>query len=102
MKKKSIFANQNKYKENMTAVELRSSIVEDLSFMSEDMLRKMSSYGKRLLMRSRKQSKPLFDTPTKVVIDGEISRLMGHFPIPVDFDEKEFIAEKRLKDYIAL
>lgn len=66
----------------MTAVELRSSIVDDLSLMSEDMLRKMSSYGKRLLTRSRKQPKPLFDKPTKIEIDDDIQRLMGRFPIP--------------------
>ena len=71
---------------NMTTIELRSSIVDDLSLMSEDMLRKMSSYGKKLLTHSRKQPKPLFVKPTKIEIDDDINRLMGRFPVPDDFN----------------
>jgi len=86
----------------MTAIELKTSIVDDLSLMSEDMLRKMSNYGKRLLTRSRKQSKQLFAQPTKIEIDDDIRNLMGRFPLPENFDEKEFVKDMHLKDYLAL
>ena len=87
----------------MTALELRKSIIGDLDMMSEEMLEKMSSYGKGLLSHKRKQVKPLFDKPTKIEIDdNEINALYGRFSLPEDFDYKEFVAEHRLKDYLAL
>lgn len=84
----------------MTALELRTSIANDINMMDETMLMKMSSYGKRLLSHSRRKIKPLFDTPTKVEIDDDIKCLMGRFPVPEDFDEKKFVAEMRMKDYL--
>ena len=87
----------------MTTLELRQSIIGDLDLMSEEMLEKMSSYGKGLLSHKRKQVKPLFDKPTKIEIDDkEINALYGRFSLPEDFDYKEFVAENRLKDYLAL
>ena len=86
----------------MTALELRQSIIGDLDMMSEEMLEKMSSYGKGLLSHKRKQIKPLFDKPTKIEISEDIENLSGRFPVPDGFDEKEFVAEMRLKDYLAL
>ena len=87
----------------MTTLELRKSIIGDLDMMSEEMLEKMSSYGKGLLSHKRKQVKPLFDKPTKIEIDDkEINALYGRFSLPEDFDYKEFVAEHRLKDYLAL
>ena len=38
----------------------------------------------------------------KVEIDDDIKRMMGRFPIPADFNEKAFVGEARLKDYLAL
>ncbi|MBP5425654.1 MAG: hypothetical protein II864_01440 [Prevotella sp.] len=86
----------------MTALELRTSIANDMNLMDEAMLQKMSSYGKRLLSHTRQKVNPLFDTPTKVEIDDDIKRMMGRFPIPADFNEKAFVGEARLKDYLAL
>lgn len=87
----------------MTTIELRKSIIGDLDMMSEEMLEKMSSYGKGLLLHKRKQIKPLFDKPTRIEIDDkEINALYGRFSLPDDFDNKEFVAEHRLKDYLAL
>ena len=87
----------------MTTLELRKSIIGDLDMMSEEMLEKMLSYGKGLLSHKRKQVKPLFDKPTKIEIDDqEINALYGRFPLSEDFDYKEFVAEHRLKDYLAL
>jgi hypothetical protein len=86
----------------MTTLELRKSIIGDLDMMSEEMLEKMSSYGKGLLSHKRKQVKPLFDKPTKIEISEETKRISGRFPLPADFNYKEFNAEMRLKDYLAL
>lgn len=86
----------------MTSLELRKSIIGDLDMMSEEMLEKMSSYGKGLLSQKRKQVKPLFDKPTKIEISEETKRISGRFPLPADFNYKEFNAEMRLKDYLAL
>jgi len=87
----------------MTTLELRQSIIGDLDMMSEEMLEKMSSYGKGLLSHKRKQIMPLFDKPTKIETDDkEINALYGRFSLPEDFDYKEFVAEHRLKDYLAL
>ena len=86
----------------MTTLELRQSIIGDLDMMSEEMLEKMSSYGKGLLSHKRKQIMPLFDKPTKIEISEETKRISGRFPLPADFDYKEFNAEMRLKDYLAL
>ena len=87
----------------MTTLELRNSIIGDLDLMSDEMLEKMSSYGKGLLSHKRKKVKPLFDKLTRIEIDDkEINALYGRFPLPEDFDYKEFVAEHRLKDYLAL
>ena len=84
----------------MTTIELRKSIVEDMNLMSEEMLGKMSEYGKKLLSHSAKHVKTRTATQKKIVIDYDIQKLMGRFPIPADFNEESFIAQMRLKDYL--
>ena len=87
----------------MSTSELRTSINAELDYFSDKLLADVDAYVKSISPRRKKRVvKPLFDKPTKLEPDEEISRLYGRFPVPDDFDEKEFIAEHRLKDYLAL
>ena len=86
----------------MSSTELKSSINAELDYLSTEKLKEVEAYVMSLSPRRKRQVKPLFDKPTKLEPDEEISRLYGRFPVPDDFDEKEFIAEQRLKDYLAL
>lgn len=87
----------------MSTRELKASIIAELDYFSEKLLADVEAYVKSISPRRKKRPvKPLFDKPTKLEPDEEISRLYGRFPVPDDFNEKEFIAEQRLKDYLAL
>jgi len=75
----------------------------ELDFFNERLLSDVDAYVKSISPRRKKRPvKPLFDKPTKVEISEETKRISGRFPLPADFDYKEFNAEMRLKDYLAL
>ena len=87
----------------MSTTELRSSINAELDYFSDQLLADVEAYVKSISPRRKKRPvKPLFDKPTKLEIDEETKSIMGRFPVPDDFNEKEFIAEHRLKDYLSL
>ncbi|MBP5339721.1 MAG: hypothetical protein J6Z14_10560 [Prevotella sp.] len=87
----------------MSTTELRTSINAELDYFSDQLLADVEAYVKSISPRRKKRPvKPLFDKPTKLEIDEETKSIMGRFPVPDDFNEKEFIAEHRLKDYLSL
>ena len=87
----------------MSTTELRTSINAELDSFSDQLLADVEAYVKSISPRRKKRPvKPLFDKPTKLEIDEETKSIMGRFPVPDDFNEKEFIAEHRLKDYLSL
>lgn len=87
----------------MSTTELRTSINAELDYFSDQLLADVDAYVKSISPRRKKRPvKPLFDKPTKVEISEDIEKLYGRFSLPNDFDYKEFIAEHRLKDYLAL
>ena len=87
----------------MNTTELRTSINAELDYFSDQLLADVDAYAKSISPRRKKRLvKPLFDKPTKVEISEETKRISGRFPLPADFDYKEFNAEHRLKDYLAL
>lgn len=87
----------------MSTSELRTSINAELDYFSDQLLANVEAYVKSISPRRKKRPvKPLFDKPTKLEIDEETKSIMGRFPVPDDFNEKEFIAEHRLKDYLSL
>lgn len=87
----------------MSTSELRTSINAELDYFSDQLLANVEAYVKSISPRRKKRPvKPLFDKPTKLEIDEETKSIMGRFPVPDDFNEKEFIAEQRLKDYLSL
>ena len=87
----------------MSTSELRTSINAELDYFSDQLLANVEAYVKSISPRRKKRPvKPLFDKPTKLEIDEETKSIMGRSPVPDDFNEKEFIAEHRLKDYLSL
>ena len=87
----------------MSTTELRTSINAELDYFSDQLLADVEAYVKSISPRRKKRPvNPLFDKPTKLEIDEETKSIMGRFPVPDDFNEKEFIAEHRLKDYLSL
>ena len=87
----------------MSTTELRTSINAELDYFNEKLLADVDAYVKSISPRRKKRPvKPLFDKPTKVEISEEIEKLSGRFAVPENFDYKEFVAEHRLKDYLAL
>ena len=87
----------------MSTTELRTSINAELDYFSDQLLADVDAYVKSISPRRKKRPvKPLFDKPTKIEISEDIEKLYGRFLLPNDFDYKEFIAEHRLKDYLAL
>lgn len=87
----------------MSTTELRTSINAELDYFSDQLLADVDAYVKSISpLRKKRQVKPLFDKPTKIEISEDIEKLYGRFALPNDFDYKEFIAEHRLKDYLAL
>ena len=77
----------------MTAIELRTSINEDLSMLGVETLEYVSKYVRRLALRARGRQKLLSDTPRKVKITNRIRRMSGRFSVPTDIDYKALKAE---------
>ena len=61
----------------MTAVELKTSINEDLNLLGVETLEYVSKYVRRLAMRARKRQKLLSASPRKIKISDRIRSLSG-------------------------
>lgn len=77
----------------MTAVELKTSINEDLNLLGVETLEYVSKYVRRLAMRARSHQKLLSDSPRKVKISNRIRQMSGKFSVPSDIDIKALKAE---------
>lgn len=76
----------------MTAVELRTSINEDLNTLGVETLEYVSKYVRRLALRARNRQK-LSSSPRKVKISNRIRRMSGQFTVPSDVDNKALKAD---------
>ena len=72
----------------MTAVELRTSINEDLDTLGIETLEYVSKYVRRLALRARNRKKLLSSKPRKVKISSRIRSMSGRFSVPSDIDYK--------------
>ena len=72
----------------MTAVELRTSINEDLDTLGIETLEYVSKYVRRLALRARNRKKLLSTKPRKVKISSRIRSMSGRFSVPSDIDYK--------------
>ena len=72
----------------MTAVELRTSINEDLDILGIETLEYVSKYVRRLALRARNRKKLLSAKPRKVKISSRIRSMSGRFSVPSDIDYK--------------
>ena len=72
----------------MTAIELKTSINEDLNVLGIETLEYVSKYVHRLAwhVRNRREVHPA--VPRKVKISGRIRRMSGQFSVPADIDFK--------------
>lgn len=83
----------------MTAIELRTSINEDLSMLGVETLEYVSKYVRRLALRARGRQKLLSVTPRKVKITDRIRRMSGRFSVPADMDYKTLKADMLEEKY---
>lgn len=83
----------------MTAVELKTSINEDLNLLEVEMLEYVSKYVRRLAMRARKRQKTLSASPRKIKISDRIRSLSGQFSVPSDIDCKNLKADMLEEKY---
>ena len=83
----------------MTAIELRTSINEDLSMLGVETLEYVSRYVRHLASRARSRQKTLPATPRKVTISNRIRRMSGRFSVPTDIDIKVLKADMLEEKY---
>ncbi len=83
----------------MTAVELKTSINEDLNLLGVEMLEYVSKYVRRLAMRARNHQELLSASPRKVKISNRIRQMSGRFSVPSDIDLKSLKAEMLEEKY---
>ena len=83
----------------MTAVELKTSINEDLNLLGVEMLEYVSKYVRRLAMRARNHQELLSAGPRKVKISNRIRQMSGRFSVPSDIDLKALKAEMLEEKY---
>lgn len=77
----------------MTAIELKTSINEDLNLLGVEALQNVSNYVRRLAMRARNRQKTLSASPRKVKISSRIRSMSGRFSVPSDIDIKALKAD---------
>ena len=77
----------------MTAIELKTSINEDLNVLGVETLEYVSKYVRRLAMRVRNRQKLLSGSPRKVKISNRIRHMSGRFSVPSDIDFKAMKAD---------
>jgi len=82
----------------MTAIELRTSINNDLSVLGIDALESISRYVNRLATRVRSHRATTSTAKREIMITDRIRQLSGRFSVPVGFDYKnekaDILAEK--------
>lgn len=83
----------------MTAIELRTSINEDLNLLGVETLEFVSKYVRRLASRAQNKQKIVLSTPRKVKISNRIRRMSGRFSVPSDIDYKVLKAEMLEEKY---
>ena len=83
----------------MTAIELRTSINEDLNLLGVETLEFVSKYVRRLALRARNKQKIVLSPPRKVKISNRIRRMSGRFSVPSDIDYKALKAEMLEEKY---
>ena len=83
----------------MTAIELRTSINEDLNLLGVETLEFVSKYVRRLASRARNRQKVVLATPRKVKISSRIRRMSGRFSVPSDVDYKALKADMLEEKY---
>lgn len=83
----------NKTVTQMTAIELRTSINNDLSVLSIDALESISKYVNRLAARVRNHKTTDSTAKREVKISKRISQLSGRFSVPANMDYKDEKAE---------
>ena len=83
----------------MTAIELRTSINEDLNLLGVETLEFVSKYVRRLALRARNRQKVVLSTPRKVKISSRIRRMSGRFSVPSDIDYKALKADMLEEKY---
>lgn len=82
----------------MTAVELRTSINEDLDTLGIETLEYVSKYVRRLALRARNRKKLLSAKPRKVKISSRIRSMSGRFSVPSDIDYRRKILHLHKRD----
>ncbi|MBR5633777.1 MAG: hypothetical protein IKW78_01155 [Prevotella sp.] len=70
----------------MTAIELKTSINEDLNVLGIETLEYVSKYVRRLALHVRNRRE--VQVPRKVKISGRIRRMSGRFTVPANIDYK--------------
>ena len=83
----------------MTAIELKTSINEDLNLLGVEALQNVSNYVRRLAMRARNRQKLLSASPRKVKISSRIRSMSGRFSVPSDIDIKALKADMLEEKY---
>lgn len=83
----------------MTAVELKTSINEDLNLLGVETLEYVSKYVRRLALRARNRQKLLSASPRKVKISNRIRCMSGQFSVPSDIDYKALKADMLEEKY---
>ena len=83
----------------MTAIELKTSINEDLNLLGVEALQNVSNYVRRLAMRTRNRQKLLSASPRKVKISSRIRSMSGRFSVPSDIDIKALKADMLEEKY---
>lgn len=72
----------------MTAIELKTSINEDLNVLGIETLEYVSKYVRRLASHVRNRREVHTAVPRKVKISSHIRRMSGRFTVPTDIDYK--------------
>lgn len=83
----------------MTAIELKTSINEDLNVLGVETLEYVSKYVRRLALRVRNRQKLVSASPRKVKISNRIRRMSGQFSVPTDIDVKALKADMLEEKY---
>lgn len=74
----------------MTAIELKSSIINELNVMNVELLETVARYVRKLNKPATVSVQDI--TPRKIVISENIKSLQGKFALPADMDAKDMKA----------
>ena len=82
----------------MTAIELRTSITEDLNQLSTEMLENVSQYVKRLIKRSRPTKSSVASEHRSIDITPGVARLRMGYPTDISDEELDNMRYEYLKE----